>query len=107
MVEAEIYKALGDPARLEIVQRLSQRQSCTIGELSADLGMSRQGARKQLQVLYNAHLVRIEPRGRQKEVTLDRQTLLKAMAFIARLEREWDSRLNTLKSFVENTESSE
>ena len=75
MIEAGVYKALGDPIRLEIVRRLSTRSTSTIGELSTDLGLSRQGARKQLQVLVKANVVHLKQRGRQTDVTLDKNTL--------------------------------
>jgi DNA-binding transcriptional ArsR family regulator len=104
MQEARIYKALGDPIRLEIVKRLSTRPSSTVGELSANLGISRQGARKQLQVLVDAKIVYLEQRGRQTDVTLNPRTLELARAFIAKLERQWDTRLEALKEFVEKPE---
>lgn len=102
MIEAEIYKALGDPTRLEIVKRLSTRSICTIGEVSTNLGISRQGARKQLQVLVNANIVHLTQRGRQTDVSLDTKTLEVARAFIAQLETQWDARLAALKKFVED-----
>lgn len=101
MVEAEIYKALGDPIRLEIVKRLSTRSAYTIGELSANLGVTRQGARKQLQVLVQAKVVQLAQEGRETHVTLDTQALQKARSFISRLERQWDERLRALKDFAE------
>ena len=101
MIEAEIYKALGDPIRLEIVKRLSARFTCNIGEISTNLGISRQGARKQLQVLVNANVVHLAQRGRQTVVTLDTKTLEIARAYISQLERQWDARLEALKQFVE------
>ena len=101
MIEAEIYKALGDPIRLEIVKRLSARSTCTIGELSMNLGISRQGARKQLQVLVDANVVHLKQHGRLTDVTLDTKTLLIARAFITKLERQWDDRLEALKKYVE------
>jgi len=101
MVEAEIYKALGDPIRLEIVKRLSAKPSSTIGALSTNLGISRQGARKQLQVLVNANVVHLTNRGRETLATLDTRTLGIARAFISELERQWDARLEALKSFAE------
>lgn len=101
MVEAEIYKALGDPVRLEMVKRLSAGAANTIGELSADLGISRQGARKQLQVLLDANIVHLARKGRESRVTLDTRTLEIARAFIVQLENEWDARLEALKEFVE------
>lgn len=103
MIEAEVYKALGDPIRLEIVKRLSTRSASTIGELSANLGLSRQGARKQLQVLVEAKVVHLKQRGRQTDVILDKNTLQIARTFITNLERQWDDRLNALKNYVEKS----
>lgn len=102
MIEAEIYKALGDPIRLEIVKRLSKQPARTIGELSANLGVSRQGARKQLQVLVDANVVHLTQQGRETLATLDTGTLEVARTFIAKLERQWDARLEALKKFTES-----
>ena len=99
---APIYRALGDPVRLEMVQRLAPGQPRTIGVVSSGLGITRQGARKHLQVLADVGLVRLEPKGRDVMVSLDTETLHRAQAFIAELERKWDSRLAALKQFVED-----
>lgn len=102
MVEAAVYKALGDPVRLEIVERVSRTPDCTVGQLSANLGMSRQGARKQLQVLVEADVIRLTPHGRQTRVSLNIEPLHQAREFIIELERRWDERLTALKHFVED-----
>ena len=102
MLEAKIYKALGDPVRLEIVTRLANQSSYTIGELSKNLGVSRQGARKQLQVLASANVVQLIKKGRETEVTLDTQKLRIARDFISQIEQQWDQRLKALKLFVED-----
>ena len=99
---ADIFKALGDPIRLEIVQRLSRGESVTIGDVSRDLGVTRQGARKHLQVLVDANIVKLEPKGRDVYVRIDTGALDDAKAFIAEVEKRWDSRLEALRQFVEN-----
>ena len=104
MIEAEIYKALGDPIRLEIIKRLSTGSRSTVGELSQNLGISRQGARKQLQVLVDANVVYLRQRGRQTDVMLVTKTLQIARDFIMKLERHWDERLEALKKYVEKSE---
>jgi DNA-binding transcriptional ArsR family regulator len=101
MIEASVYKALGDPIRLEIVKRLSAKSTCTVGELSENLGITRQGARKQLQVLVDANVVHLQQRGREIDAALDLQTIHVASDFILQLERQWGNRLEALKSFVE------
>ncbi len=97
-----IYKALGDPIRLEMVQRLSKSSPLSIVEISYDLGVTRQGARKQLGVLVDARIVRLVPRGRETEVHLNSVELGKAKRFIEELEKNWDKRLKALKDFVES-----
>lgn len=98
---AAVFRALGDPVRLEMVQRLTLGRPCTIAAVSKGLGITRQGARKHLQVLVDVDLVRLEPKGRDVMVELDAATLVKAKAFIAELEKRWDMRLEALRRFVE------
>jgi DNA-binding transcriptional ArsR family regulator len=101
---AEVFHALGDPVRLELVQRLAQRQPCTIAAVSSGLGITRQGVRKHLQVLADAKLVVLVARGREVHVQLDASAFEHARAFFDKLERQWDKRLEALKRFVEQGE---
>ncbi|CAN5189063.1 metalloregulator ArsR/SmtB family transcription factor [soil metagenome] len=101
MPTAEVFKALGDPIRLQMVQRLSGGSSYTITSVSTELGVTRQGARKHLNILEHAKLVVLEPRGRDVLVTLEPATLDTAKAFITTLEKQWVKRLDGLKEFVE------
>lgn len=101
MPVADTFKALGDPVRLEMVQRLSDGAPRTVSNLLGGLDISRQGARKHLQVLADAELVTLKPHGRQVEVSLDLSSLASARAFIAGLEQQWGRRLDKLKTFIE------
>jgi DNA-binding transcriptional ArsR family regulator len=99
---ALVFRALGDPVRLEMVRRLSSGAPATISFVSSGFGISRQGARKHLQVLADAGLVALSPVGRDVNVQLDAATLEAARAFITALEAQWDARLQKLKAFVES-----
>lgn len=102
MTVDNIFKALGDPVRLEIITRLSDGTPYTIGRLSEDLGVSRQGARKQIEVLVSADVIKLHPAGRETRVTLNAESLEVARVFIARLEQQWDQRLQALKELMES-----
>jgi len=99
-----LFRALGDPVRLEMVQRLSRQDFWTMNALSDGLGLTRQGARRHIQVLVDAHLVQLEPRGREVFASLDAQGIAEAKAFIAGIERQWDRRLDALRRFLEDPE---
>jgi len=98
---AAIFNALGDPARIEMVRRLASGQPHPISAVSSGLGITRQGARKHLQVLVEAKMVSLEPKGRDVLVHLAPERLDAAKAFIGELERRWDMRLEALRKFVE------
>lgn len=102
MAVENIFKALGDPVRLAMVTRLSDGSPYTIGRLSEDLGVSRQGARKQIQVLVSAGVIELHSEGRETKVTLNTTSLHEAGLAIATLEQQWDQRLLALKTLMEN-----
>jgi DNA-binding transcriptional ArsR family regulator len=98
---ASVFNALSDPIRIEMVSRLSQGNSFTLGSISSDLGMTRQGARKHLLILEKAKVISVRKKGRATEVKLNPDSLTIMKAFIAKLERQWDQRLLALKEFIE------
>ena len=62
----EVFKALADPHRRRLLDRLNTRNGQTLTELCADLDMSRQAVSKHLAVLEAARLVTTFRRGREK-----------------------------------------
>ena len=102
MPVVELFRALGDPSRLEMVRRLSTGESHTLTSLSQGLEITRQGARKHLQILSDAKLIILEARGRDTAVRLDRDMLEEGRAFIAELENRWDARLEALRRYVDD-----
>ena len=100
--EAVVFNALGDQTRLKMVSRLSKGKYFTITQVSLGLKITRQGARRHLQVLAEAELVLLKPQGRDVLVSLNPHMLENAKNFITKLEQQWDTRLKALKEFVES-----
>ena len=61
-----VFKALADPTRRRLLDRLHERNGQTVGELCAELGMARQSASQHLGLLEAANLVSTVWRGREK-----------------------------------------
>jgi|SRR5580658_1413833 DNA-binding transcriptional ArsR family regulator/uncharacterized protein YndB with AHSA1/START domain len=61
-----VFKALSDPGRRRLLDRLNERNGLTLTELCADMHMSRQSVTKHLGVLEAAGLVATLRRGRQR-----------------------------------------
>jgi uncharacterized protein YndB with AHSA1/START domain/DNA-binding transcriptional ArsR family regulator len=61
-----VFKALADPTRREVLDRLREREGQTLGELCARLAMTRQSASQHLGLLEAANLISTVRRGREK-----------------------------------------
>ena len=66
MDDDPIFKALADPTRRSLLDRLFERDGRTLTELEAQLAMTRFGVMKHLKVLEGAGLVVSRKRGREK-----------------------------------------
>jgi DNA-binding transcriptional ArsR family regulator len=62
----DVFKALADPNRRALLDRLNARNGQTLRELCAGLDMARQSVSKHLAVLEAANLVSTVWRGREK-----------------------------------------
>jgi DNA-binding transcriptional ArsR family regulator len=62
----KVFKALADPSRRELLDRLRAENGQTLGQLCAHLDMTRQAVTKHLAVLEEADLVVVLWRGREK-----------------------------------------
>ena len=61
-----VFKALADPTRRALLDRLRERNGQTLGELCEPLAMARQSATQHLGLLEAANLVTTARRGREK-----------------------------------------
>jgi DNA-binding transcriptional ArsR family regulator len=61
-----VFKALADPSRRRLLDRLYGRNGQTLSELCVDLEMSRQAVTKHLALLEQTNLVATQRRGRDK-----------------------------------------
>src|ERR1700740_464434 len=61
-----VFKALADPSRRELLDRLFSRNGQTLNELCKGIGMARQSISQHLDVLQAANLISVEWQGREK-----------------------------------------
>ena len=64
--EDRVFKALGDPTRRFLLDRLFQSDGRTLTELESELEMTRFGVMKHLRILEEAGLVTTRRSGREK-----------------------------------------
>ena len=99
-----VFKALSDPGRRRLLDRLNQRNGLSLSELSAGMGMTRQAVTKHLDVLEAAGLVTTLRRGREKLHYLDAAPITDiADRFVHHYDRARAEALSDLKTALEAT----
>src|SRR5918996_4517587 len=71
----EIFRVLGDPTRVRILDALSRAELC-VGELAAQLGLTESAVSHQLRLLRNTRIVRTRRAGRMIFYALDDKHVL-------------------------------
>lgn len=98
----EVFKALGDPTRRELLDRLYERDGQSLSALESRLPMSRFGVMKHLRVLEDARLVVTRRRGREKLHYLNPVPIrLVYERWVSKYAEPWASALTGLKRELE------
>jgi DNA-binding transcriptional ArsR family regulator len=102
----EVFKALADPTRRELLDRLFREDGQSLSALEERLPMSRFGVMKHLKVLEEAGLVTTKRRGREKLHFLNPVPIrLVHDRWVSKYAEPWASALSELKRDIENDES--
>ena len=99
---SDVFKALADPTRRELLDRLHQDDGQTLGELCDGLDMSRQAVTKHLLILERAEVVVTRFTGRQKYHFLNPVPIRQiADRWITKYAEPWVGALADLKHRLE------
>ena len=98
----EVFKALADPTRRGLLDRLFERDGQTLGELEEGVSMTRFGVMKHLKVLEEAGLLTTRKRGREKLHFLNPVPIrLLYERWVSKYAEPWASALSELKTELE------
>jgi DNA-binding transcriptional ArsR family regulator len=94
--------ALADPTRRAILERLSKGES-RVTELAQPFTMSLNAVSKHIRILERAQLVRRRCVGREHFLSLNREPLDEAAAWIEAQRAIWTARLDALADLLQST----
>ena len=101
-VAAQVFTALADPTRRDILAALASGGPATATDLADRLPITRQAIAKHLALLAEAGLVMAEPGERRRvRYRLRSAPMQVAQQFLAALARDWDGALGALKDHLD------
>ena len=99
MAGVDVFSALANPVRREILMRLRLGPRA-VSDLADGFEIGRPAVSEHLQVLRKASLVREEPRGRERYYHLDPRPLSEVEAWMDAFARYWKKRLAVLEEVL-------
>ena len=99
-VQDRLFRALSDPTRRAIFERLCRKGEHTVGALTAQAGISQPAVSKHLGVLKQAGLVRDRQEGRQTHYTAQLGALAPLIDWTSQMAGFWESRFNDLEDLL-------
>jgi DNA-binding transcriptional ArsR family regulator len=106
-IDDELWSAIGDPTRRQILDLLLASGPLTATSLSEQLPVSRQAVAKQLAVLDRAELVHGQTAGRERRYRIDDEQFARALAQLNAVTTAWDGRLRRIKRLAEALQDTE
>ena len=102
---AEVFAALADPTRWQVLALLAARGEGTATTLASEMPVSRPAVIKHLNVLDRAGLVQGRRSGREVRFTVRPERLDATAQWLAAGASQWDARLAAIKRIAEAAES--
>jgi DNA-binding transcriptional ArsR family regulator len=99
LAEVDVFAALANPVRREILMRL-RRGPRAVNELAEAFHIGRPAVSEHLQVLRRANLVREEPRGRERYYHLDPRPLGDVEKWLEAFTQYWKQRMTALEQVL-------
>ena len=94
-----IFRALADPTRRSVIERLSARQA-SVSELAAPYDMALPSFMEHLRVLENCGLVRSRKEGRVRTYQVASEQLKLAEDWLGKQRTLWERRLDRLDNYL-------
>lgn len=101
-IDDDLWSAMGDPTRRQILDALLVDGFATATSLSRDLPITRQAVSKHLDVLERAALVHSTSVGRERRFIVDDDQLARAAEQLATVSAAWDARLARIRDLAES-----
>lgn len=96
-----LFKALADPTRRTLFERLSRDGSQTVRTLTDSSGVSQPAVSKHLGVLKHAGLVRARHKGRQTHYSAQPRALAPLVDWMSFYSQFWHERFDSLEAMLE------
>lgn len=100
----DVFQAIADPTRREIIDLLAERES-NLNDLVSHFEVSRPAIAKHVHILKECGLLEIEKRGRERYCQVRLENLGELALWVHQYRRFWNTRLDRLEKLLKEDKS--
>lgn len=97
----DIFQALGDKSRRNIIELLSKKGQLSSSDISREFQISAPAISQHLKVLREARLVEMEKKAQQRLYKINPDAMQEIQKWIKKLTEVWDVRFSALDKILE------
>jgi DNA-binding transcriptional ArsR family regulator len=97
----DVFNAIAEPRRRQIVELLALRGPLPVGTLVETLGLAQSAVSKHLRVLLKVGVVAVIKQGKQRVYSLEADKLKTLHDWVKAFEEHWDHQLDRIKERAE------
>jgi DNA-binding transcriptional ArsR family regulator len=98
---ADVFNAIAEPRRRQIVELLGRRGALAVGTLAVAMGLPQPAVSKHLGVLRKVGVVAVSKQGKQRVYNLEAQKLKTVHDWVKAFEKLWGHQLDRIKERAE------
>ncbi|HEX2630187.1 MAG TPA: metalloregulator ArsR/SmtB family transcription factor [Chitinophagaceae bacterium] len=106
MTRRDVFQAIADPTRREIIHLLSQR-SLRLNAVAENFNISRPAISKQIKILQQCGLIVIKQQGRERYCVAKLDKLTEVTTWVEQYRAFWTAKLDALEAFLDDQKEKE
>ncbi len=98
----DVFQAIVDPTRREIIALIADRQPLTLNQIAEHFDITRPAISNHIKILNECGIISIEQVGRERHCKIQPGNLKEVSDWIGQFNRLWEQRIDSFEKYVHN-----
>jgi DNA-binding transcriptional ArsR family regulator len=103
-VRRDVFQAIADPNRREIIDLLA-KEPMTLTAIADKFHISRPAVSQHIKHLVECGVVKVEQKGRERYCKIQPQSLIPAFLWLEQYQKQWEERINSFDRYINRLQS--